>query len=329
MPPFATSSCRAPSARRLLRGIPRVRPFPSEPASLALRDYIRRKFHGRSIDLVIANTTPALPFVLHRDDLFPARRSSFAGRVPERPAAPVAEYGRAERSRCGNAKLALRLHPSAKRVFVVAQVDCQDDDTVRAQLRDFSRAGPAHLYQEKTLPRVLRGEAVLPAALILHSRYIPAERQSVSGRGRTTRGRGLASAYLRRHDLNIGTGIVGGMMRGTRDRDAPRRNRAADSRRHASGGHSDRRGAGRADLRLAPAAALGHRPVAVARGVGHPIQAADGVGILSLVHHRDAARRRRAVGAHRGAADAESPDGVAPRPRFEPATNGFGTWPGG
>ena len=41
------------------------------------------------------------------------------------------------------------------------------------------------------------------------------------------------------------------------------------------------------------------------------------MGVLSLVHHRDAARRRRAVGAHRRAARRRSPDGVAERRRQE------------
>src|SRR5262245_45263602 len=42
--------------------------FPPEMASLALRDYIRRKFEGRRIDVVIANATPALQFALrHRE----------------------------------------------------------------------------------------------------------------------------------------------------------------------------------------------------------------------------------------------------------------------
>ena len=52
--------------------------FPSEPATLALRDYIRRKFEGRRIDVVVANTTPALQFVIRfREELFPRCRSSF------------------------------------------------------------------------------------------------------------------------------------------------------------------------------------------------------------------------------------------------------------
>ena len=59
--------------------------FPSEPSTLALRDYIRRKFEGRRIDVVVANATPALQFVLRfREELFPRVPIVFlAGRIPE------------------------------------------------------------------------------------------------------------------------------------------------------------------------------------------------------------------------------------------------------
>src|SRR5262245_48762579 len=46
--------------------------FPEEDATLAFRDYIRRKYRGRRIDAVLAITDPALQFVLqHRAELFP------------------------------------------------------------------------------------------------------------------------------------------------------------------------------------------------------------------------------------------------------------------
>jgi len=51
--------------------------FPTEQATLALRDYIRRKFDGRRIDVVVADTTPAVQFVIRfREELFPRVLSS-------------------------------------------------------------------------------------------------------------------------------------------------------------------------------------------------------------------------------------------------------------
>ncbi len=53
--------------------------FPTELATLALRDYIRRKFDGRRIDVVVADTTPALQFAIRfREELFPGCRSSLS-----------------------------------------------------------------------------------------------------------------------------------------------------------------------------------------------------------------------------------------------------------
>ena len=59
--------------------------FPADAASLALADYIRRKYRGRRIDVVIAIADPALQFVLdHRDELFPDAPIVYSGvAVPE------------------------------------------------------------------------------------------------------------------------------------------------------------------------------------------------------------------------------------------------------
>jgi hypothetical protein len=58
--------------------------FPPETASIALRDYIQKKFQGRRIDLVTANASGALQFALRfRDELFPGAPVVFsAATVP-------------------------------------------------------------------------------------------------------------------------------------------------------------------------------------------------------------------------------------------------------
>ena len=58
--------------------------FPPETASIALRDYIEKKFQGRRIDLIIANASGALQFALRfRDDLGPGAPIVFvAATVP-------------------------------------------------------------------------------------------------------------------------------------------------------------------------------------------------------------------------------------------------------
>ncbi len=59
--------------------------FPPRWQRWHLRDYIRRKFDARRIDVVVADTTPALQFVIRfREELFPRVPIVFvAGRMPE------------------------------------------------------------------------------------------------------------------------------------------------------------------------------------------------------------------------------------------------------
>ena len=128
--------------------------FPTEPATLALRDYIRRKFDGRRIDVVVADTTPALQFVIRfREELFPRVPIVFvAGRIPEAIAQHTAAgiTGVLSDAALGETlDLALRLHPSVKRVFVVAQaptVEGYDEQDTRSSRQLFG-ARRAHLRQ--------------------------------------------------------------------------------------------------------------------------------------------------------------------------------------
>src|SRR5262245_36221118 len=98
--------------------------FPDEQATLAFRDYLQRKYHGHRIDVVIAITDPALQFVLqYRDQLFPgvpivASASSTLG--PDLSAVGVT--GTTWRTAdVETIELALSLHRSTQRVFVVVQ----------------------------------------------------------------------------------------------------------------------------------------------------------------------------------------------------------------
>ena len=128
--------------------------FPTEQATLALRDYVRRKFDGRRIDLVVADTAPAVQFVIRfREELFPRVPVVFvAGRIPE----AVARHTTAgitgvlsDAALRETLELALKLQPSVKRVFVVAQAPTVAgyDAGIQAAIGDFSRARRAHLRQ--------------------------------------------------------------------------------------------------------------------------------------------------------------------------------------
>jgi len=98
--------------------------FPGEEATLAFRDYLQRKYQGRRIDVVLAITDPALQFVLqYRDQLFPGVPIvASAGSTLGPHLATAGVTGTTWRAAdVETIELALSLHPSTQRVFVVAQ----------------------------------------------------------------------------------------------------------------------------------------------------------------------------------------------------------------
>jgi signal transduction histidine kinase len=197
--------------------------LPAAAASLALHDYIRQKLAGRRIDVVVANTTPALEFALrYREDLFPGAPIVFvAGPLPDgmrnRRAAGVtgivSDIAFAE-----TLEIALNLHPSVRRVFVVAQAPTAAGYTerVRAALLQFSERVQLTYVREKTVPGLLAAVKAVPAhSLILYTRYTPEKGVSVVYSDEIARLMAQVSGVpiYSTTDLYMGTGVVGGMMR--------------------------------------------------------------------------------------------------------------------
>jgi signal transduction histidine kinase len=198
--------------------------FPSSP--LALREYIRQKYAGRRIDVVIANTTPALEFVLScRSELFPDVPIVFlAGTLgPPRNVKVsgitglVSDVAFAE-----TVELALRLHPSVRQVFVVAQSPTDDAYGYRvlATLRQFSNRVQLTYITETSVPRLLAAIKTLPPrSLILYTRFSPDNSDSVSNTvevGRLMAQTSPVPIYSTT-TLYMGTGVVGGIMRESRE----------------------------------------------------------------------------------------------------------------
>ena len=322
-PPFATSSCRG-------RKVPidyyaeylEADRFGTAAASASLAEYVRRKYRRRHIDLVIAMTNDSLQFVLdHRDELFPDVPIVFAGIAVPDENVRRAGHGIAV-VRVGSAyvetlKLALELHPSTERVFVVARSPNQQNvDSVRAQLRDFSRQVQLTYLEEETLPRLLRGDQGRPAAQH-HPPHLAAG--GCSGT-RPIRWKSRDSWPRRRRCLSTAPSISTSEPVSSAAWCAGRAKRASRVGEMAlqilegstTSGHSGRGRTARADLRLAPAQAVGHRSVAAAgqdrtsdssrRPCGKPIVrtssgrivvvAAQLLAIAGLLVQR--ARRRRA-----------------------------------
>jgi signal transduction histidine kinase len=195
-------------------------------ASATLAGYIRRKYEGRQIDVVMALTNDALQFVLeHRDELFPGVPIAFAGiAVPDervrRAGAGIAVV-RVGAAYVETLKLALQLHPSTERVFVSAQsANQQDVDSVRAQLSVFSRQVQLTFVDGKTMADVLDViKAAPPRSLVLHLWQRRTESQEPPdplGVARNVAAVAPVPVYGT-VDINVGTGIVGGVVRSTRE----------------------------------------------------------------------------------------------------------------
>ena len=155
--------------------------FPADAASVALRHYIRGKFAGRQIDLVIANTSPSLEFAIQsRAELFPNAPIVFAaGSVPETivgrtvPGVTgiVTDVAFAE-----TLQLALSVHPSVKRVFVVAEAPEAEGyhERVMEALQQFSEQVAIVSLRAKSVASLLSSVQAVPAgSLIFYTRYQP------------------------------------------------------------------------------------------------------------------------------------------------------------
>ena len=200
--------------------------FPVESASLALRDYIHRKFEGRRIDLLTADSTPALQFALeHRLDLFPGVPIVFVagsipdltiGRIPAGMTGVLSDVAFAE-----TMELALDLHRSVRRVFVVAQAPTSEryDERVQAALNAFANRVTLTYIREPSLPGLLAAVKAVPAdSVIFYTRYTPENAETIVYTDEVARLMAEVAPVpiYTVTDIYLGTGVVGGMMRGTR-----------------------------------------------------------------------------------------------------------------
>lgn len=197
--------------------------FPPETASIALRDYIRQKFEGRHIDAVITVASAALQFALrYREDLFPGAPIVFLA-----VAVPQVVVDRTGTGIAGvlndtpfseTMELALNLHPSATRVFVIAQAPSVDgyDKRIQSALSRFSTRVELSYIKEPTVPALLSAVKAVPSqSLILYTRYTPDEPAPnvyPDGIARLIAEASPVPVYTV-SDLYLGSGVVGGMMR--------------------------------------------------------------------------------------------------------------------
>jgi PAS domain S-box-containing protein len=118
--------------------------FPGENQSQLFRDYLRKKYAGRSIDAVVANSDASLDFLMKdSDDLFP--HVPIVSVTTRRPPAEVLAAGRLTglltlSDHRKTVELALRLHPNTNEIFVVSgtlEHDKRLERVARQELQGF------------------------------------------------------------------------------------------------------------------------------------------------------------------------------------------------
>ena len=192
-------------------------------ADSSLRDYIRIKFRDRQLDALIADGAPAVQFALqHRAELFPDVPIVFVSaatpsEVLEGKVARVTGVLRGP-SHVETLDLALKLHPTAKRIQVVAYAPNFEtyEKGVKSALAAFSSRVTLTYSNEPSLPELLSALKMLPAdSLILYARYSPVTRGRVIFPDEVLPEIAEAATVpiYTPLDTYIGKGVVGGMMR--------------------------------------------------------------------------------------------------------------------
>ena len=198
--------------------------FSDEIASHTLRDYIRAKYRGRRIDLVIAMTDSVLQFALdHRAELFPEAPIVFT--ALQVPAAPVLSAGpgatgiRVSNAHAETLKLALDLHPSARQAFIVAH--SPNERSIEIIRNELSRSSPhakLTFINEGSVPRLLAAVRGVPSDSVImfvwNSQDEPGNIKYSDDFAHLVAGSAQVPVYGT-NDLYIGSGVVGGVVRDT------------------------------------------------------------------------------------------------------------------
>jgi signal transduction histidine kinase len=137
-----TLTSNSPDAVELYREAMDLSRFDSSTYELLLRDFLRAKYAGKKIDVVVAVMGPALDFLLkHADIIFPGASIVFCGidrRELDDQSLPSHIAGvLVKREFTPTLELALRLHPNTQRVVVVAGTSDFDTQVLQDAKTEF------------------------------------------------------------------------------------------------------------------------------------------------------------------------------------------------
>jgi signal transduction histidine kinase len=191
-----------------------------------LRDYLRQKYEGRTIDVVVASADFPLTFLLqNRAELFPNSPLVFVANdspTAETLAAGPGIAGLVHQSTHRETlALALKLHPNTKRVFVISgspERDKRFEAVARRELQGFTNQVEITYLTDLTLNELISRTASLPSDSIAMFVW----QQCVNEQGKLLEtfevlARIAPTASIPIYGMgsgNFGQGIVGGYLQG-------------------------------------------------------------------------------------------------------------------
>jgi signal transduction histidine kinase len=195
--------------------------LPEDVARESLREYIRLKYHGRTIDVVIANTSVVLEFVVrYRQELFPDAPIVYIGIEAE--TLKLRDAGAGMTGTISSASfgetldLALTLHPDTERVFVVANSPSTTLlQVLQRELRPFANRVDITYISDGSQSAMLAAVKAVPFlhSLVLFIRHAqePEHSARMLEPARLVADAAPVPVYGVTESF-IGTGIVGGRM---------------------------------------------------------------------------------------------------------------------
>ena len=203
--------------------------FPDDVAAESLREYIRLKYRDRPIDLVMANTSVALEFVIrYRSELFGNAPIVYAGIDAEplklRDSGAGITGVLTSSSFGATLDLALSLHPDTERVFVVANSPSSTLPLVlQKELNPFTNRVSITYITDDSRSAMLAAVRSIPDAksLVLFIRHAqePERTMALQETARLVCEASAVPVYGVTETF-IGMGLVGGRVYGTADQGA-------------------------------------------------------------------------------------------------------------
>jgi len=194
------------------------------------RHYLREKYEGRTIDVIVASADVTLNFLLqNRSELFPNAPIVFLATHPPDAKTLGAEPGATglvhQSTYRETLALALKLHPNTKQVFVISgspELDKRFEATARRELSEFTDKVEITYLTDLPLKELISRTASLPSNSIaiyvwqqlvdeqgklletydVLARIAPTSSVPIYGMGSGNLGRGLVGGYLQGPDTN-------------------------------------------------------------------------------------------------------------------------------